>query len=98
MISVGRTWDGMSGSGRAAAPARGGGGVLQAERASADSAMATSGQPKLRFPIDDLPLLLSAASQNTPAGRPISSYRSHGKRVGIAPDGTREISGNLVSG
>src|SRR5260370_3236192 len=98
MISVGRTWDGISGSGGAAAPTRGEGAVLQAESASADSAMATSGQPKLRFPIDDLPLLLSAASQNTPAGRPIYSYRAHGKRAGIAPDGTREVSGNLVSG
>jgi hypothetical protein len=34
--------------------------VLQAESVNVDSATATIGQPKLRFPIDDLPLLLPA--------------------------------------
>src|SRR5215470_3554926 len=99
MISVGRTWAGISGSVGAEAPTCGEGVVLQAESASADSATATSGQPKLRFPIDDLPLLLPATSQDTTAADRLnllllvaSLTRRH------RPNGIREIPATLVSG
>src|SRR5262245_25406785 len=96
MISVGRTCAGISGSGAEAATC-GEGVVLHAESASADSATATSGQPKLRFPIDDLPLLLPATSQDTTAADRLNLLlpvawltRRH------RPDGIRETPATLV--
>src|SRR5262249_4689293 len=98
MISVGRTCGGISGSGAEAATC-GEGVVLHAESASADSATATSGQPKLRFPIDDLPLLLPATSQDTTAADRLNLLlpvawltRRH------RPDEIRETPATLVSG
>src|SRR5262244_4370198 len=98
MISVGRTRAGTSGSGGPEAPTCGEGVVLHAESASADSATATSGQPKLRFPIDDFPLLLPTTSQDTTAADRLNLLlpvawltRRH------RPDGIRETPATLVS-
>src|SRR5262249_35311530 len=54
-ISVGRTRAGISGSGGPEAATCGDGVVLQADTANADSAAATSDQPKLRLRIDTIP-------------------------------------------
>src|SRR5262249_27667493 len=95
MISVGRTCAGISGSGAEAATC-GEGVVLHAESASADSATATSGQPKLRFPIDDLPLLLPATSQDTTAADRLSLLLpAAGLTRRHRPDGIRENPGNF---